>query len=130
MIRAPDQGIVKRKWSVEKSAGPLVMLAELLQKRLIQHGWPCEYKRATTVFFPPEENAPTEVTVNSVVFRRYPGRQDFTEAFWDAFDAMLRVICQEKNISAYRDGCILLLDGPHYVNKYGVLKRGNMPPPF
>jgi len=40
----PDgRGIVPRKWPVEKRHGPLVLLCELVLKKLIQHGWPAVY---------------------------------------------------------------------------------------
>lgn len=133
MQRPDDQATVKRKWSADKSAGPLVLLAEWLQKRLIQHGWPCEYDRLTSVELvqdQPEENARDVETVLGVTFRAMRGRPPCSEHFWDAFDAVLRVVTHEKRLRAYRDGANLHLDGDYHVNKYGVIKCGPLPPPF
>jgi len=41
--QADGRGIVPRKWSVSKEYGPLVLIAERIQKKLIQHGWPVSY---------------------------------------------------------------------------------------
>lgn len=42
--QADGRGIVPRKWSALKTGGPLIHFAELVLKRLIQHGWPADYK--------------------------------------------------------------------------------------
>lgn len=129
--RSPQQAVVKRKWSAEKSAGPLVLLAEWLQKRLIQHGWPCDYLRdIVRVPLGPEENAHQENDVVAVAFGPYRGRQPLNDEFWDAFDGVLRVVSHEKRLRAYRIGANLYLDGEYHVNKYGVIRPGLMPVPF
>ena len=107
------------------------MLAEWLQKRLIQHGWPCEYERELApVGELIEENQEHAEHVRQVVFLPMKNRPPFTEAFWDAFDTVLRVVAHEKGVRAYRQGRNLWLDGDYHVNKYGVIRRGLPPPPF
>lgn len=126
----PDRETVKRKWSADKSAGPLVLLAEWMQKRLIQHAYPCDY---TVSWSPPklgpEENALPDRQAYAVEFHPQKNRI-FTDAFWDAFDTVLRIVCYEKNIRAWREDGLLYLDGVYYVDKYGKIKPGNVPPPF
>jgi len=131
MKNPPDRETVKRKWSAEKSAGPLILAAEWLQKRLIQHAWPCEY----TAFYKryplgPEENADSIRHCYGVEFHAVPGKPRLSSAFWDAFDIALRVVCYEAKIQAWRESGMLYLDGDYHVNKYGKIKRGVMPPPF
>lgn len=130
-MRPSDQQVTtKRKWSADKTAGPLVLLAELIQKRLNQHGWPCDYVRTTAHFLGPEENAGVETTLLAVHFVPARGRPKCNEEFWDAFDAVLRVVAHEKRLRAYRVDANLHLDGQYHVNKYGVIKAGNPPAPF
>lgn len=124
MLRARDQATVKRKWSADKTAGPLVLLAEWVQKRLIQHGWPCDYVQS--VYTDVDDYS----SVFCVTFVEYRNRPPFTSAFWDAFDAVLRVVAHEKNLRCYRDGDSLFLDGVYHVNKYGVIRPGLLPVPF
>lgn len=127
----PDRQTVKRKWSADKSAGPLVLLAEWLQKRLIQHAYPCAYtvyRKAPVTG--PEESASLESEVYGVEFHAAEGRPEPTEKFWDAFDAVLRIIMHEKDVVAWREDGMLYLDGLHYVDKYGKIRRGPVPPPF
>lgn len=126
-----DRETVKRKWSADKSAGPLVLLAEWLLKRLIQHAWPCEYVvQWSDPALGPEVNANQERDAQSVAFRNAAGRPPLSDAFWDTFDCALRVLTHEKDVRAYRDGDRLILDGVYHVNKYGVIRRGPAPAPF
>jgi len=127
----PDRETVKRKWSADKSAGPLVLLAEWVQKRLIQHAYPCEYsiswkERALG----PEENAAASRDAYAVEFHSAKGRAPPTAAFWAAFDTVLRIVTYEKNVRAWREDGMLYLDGEYHVDKYGKIKPGNVPPPF
>lgn len=130
MKHSLEQAVVKRKWSADKSAGPLVLLAEWVQKRLIQHGWPCEYQSRTVWDDPIEDGAVPGASTVAVLFKHYPLKPALGPDFWDAFDAMVRILAHEKDLRAYRDGCRLYLDGVYHVNKYGVIKRGAPPPPF
>lgn len=77
----------------------------------------------------PEENAQQERRAYGVEFVPQKGRQ-FTDAFWDAFDTVLRIVSYEKNIRAWREDGMLYLDGQYYIDKYGKIKPGGMPPPF
>ena len=119
-----ERQTVKRKWSVEKSAGPLVLLAEILQKRLIQHAYPCEYTSYK------KTDADGFTTVYGVEFHSSRGRPPLGPKFWEAFDTVLRIVAYEKNLSAWREDGLLYLDGIYHVNKYGVIRRGLPPCPF
>lgn len=131
MKRPLDQEVTKRKWSADKSAGPLVFLAELLQKRLIQHAWPCSYAvRWSVPYMGPEENQQTEQIAEAIFFKPLGKRPALSVDFWDAFDSVLRIVAHEQRCAAYRDQNRLYLDGPHYLNKYGKIRRGNPPAPF
>jgi len=126
----PERETVKRKWSADKSTGPLVLLAELLQKRLIQHAYPCAYTISwTKVKLGPEDGALPDRRAYAVEFHPQKNRV-FTDVFWSAFDTVLRIVTYECNVRAWREDGFLYLDGDYHVNKYGKIKRGAMPPPF
>lgn len=129
-MRPDGRATVKRKWSADKTAGPLVLLAEWLQKRLIQHAWPCDIVVDRVRLSDIEENADVRDVVRAVRFVPYRGASELTSEFWDAFDVLLRIVAYEKRLRAYRDGDMLHLDGVYHVNKYGVIRPGPMPPPF
>lgn len=123
--------VVKRKWSADKSAGPLVLLAEWLKKRLIQHAYPCDFVvEWDEPFLGPEQFAEREMAAIGVMFVPMGGRPPLDAEFWEAFDGVLRILCYEKNLSAFRQGAQLHLFGDYYVNKWGVIRRGNPPAPF
>jgi hypothetical protein len=130
MQRPSDQATTKRKWSADKTAGPLILLAEWLQKRLIQHAWPCRYEVIWEISPPVEDGANLERTAVDVRFIAQSGRPPLSDNFFDAFDAVLRILMHEKRLQAYRIGANLFLDGDYHVNKYGVIKPGPLPPPF
>jgi len=65
-----------------------------------------------------------------VEFHSARGRPPLGSKFWEAFDAVLRIVSYEKNLSAWREDGLLYLDGIYHVNKYGVIRRGLLPPPF
>lgn len=44
LLSSPNRGWQKRKWAVSKGDGPLIAAAEYVQKKLIQHYWPCTYE--------------------------------------------------------------------------------------
>lgn len=125
-----QQATVKRKWSADKTAGPLVLLAEWIQKRMIQHGWPCAYEVLSSKIQGPEEMAPVETLIHGVFFVEAKGRPKFTEEFWEAFDCVMRIVTHEKRVRAYRDGAHIYLDGQWHVNKYGVIRPGGLSAPF
>ena len=130
MKRPIDRATVKRKWSADASAGPLILLAEWMQKRLIQHAWPCAYVAHWQVVQPVHENEDQRKICVGVTFVPMAGRPPFTDAFWGAFDAVLRVVSHERRLRAYRDGPSLHLDGDWHVNKYNKIRPGPLPPPF
>lgn len=123
--------VAKRKWSADKSAGPLVLLAEWLKKRLIQHAYPCDFiVEWDNRGIGPEENAEAEREAIGVMFVPMGKRPPLAPEFWDAFDGVLRILCYEKNLSAFRQGAQVHLVGAYYVNKWGVIRRGHLPAPF
>lgn len=112
-----SRGRVRKKYTVDRSRGPLVLCAELLLKRLIQHCWPCEY----------EAYRPAGDTVESAFFGPLKGRK-LGPDFFDAFAIAVRVLSSETGARiAYSDGQIWL-EGPHYIGsdgypRYGVRKK-------
>lgn len=125
-----DRATVKRKWSADASAGPLVLLGEWLVKRLIQHGWPCAREITWEIAPPVVEGEELQRRAVGLKIVPYPGRGDFGPAFFDALDAVLRVVSHEARVGAYRQGCEIRLDGPYYVNSARKIRRGPMSAPF
>lgn len=130
MQQLPERRTVRRKWSADKTAGPLVLLAEWMQKRMIQHAWPCRYVASWKYYDAFEAEADREETVYAVEFVPVNGAPAFSQQFWEAFDTALRIVTYEKDVVAWREDGFLYLDGLHYVDKYGKIRRGAMPAPF
>lgn len=112
-----SRGRVRKKYTVDRSCGPLVLCAELLLKRLIQHCWPCDYE----AYRPPGD------TVESAFFGPLKGRK-LGPDFFDAFEIAVRVLSSETGARiGYTEGRIWL-EGPHYIGtdgypRYGVPKK-------
>ena len=107
---SPDRGRIKRKWSVDKENGPLVMAAELVLKKLIQHSWPCEYR------------ADREGGICYARFRAVRGRQigpDFSEAL----ERACRIVGADHRVTIACDGVDMWLDGDYYINRAGKLAK-------
>jgi len=98
----PDgRGILPRKWSVDKLNGPLIYLAEIVLKRLIQHGFPAEYS-----ILPFNSLHP-----NRVEFRNGLGE---TEEFLTCLVRCVGFVFGASRVKWTLVGSVLSLDG-HYV---------------
>lgn len=45
-VQPDGRAIVRKKWLVDKTQGPVVVLAERIIKAMIRRRWPCEWVRA------------------------------------------------------------------------------------
>lgn len=109
MKRPSDRALCKRKWAVNKSDGPLALFAEHLEKKLRKHFYPCrwEYIDDDLVVFLPEKGFPPL----GIEFA------DFLRLCIRNLNADLRVA------GATHVGNLVYLDGPHYIDPRGRLKK-------
>lgn len=114
---SPNRGRVKRKWAVGKTYGPVILIAELLQKKLIQHSWPCEYGAQNTGSY--EEGF--------VTFSATKSKQSLGPDFISALDVAIRIVAAENKCEIERSGLQIRLIGQYHVNKYGKVRPGNPP---
>lgn len=106
-----SRGRDRKKYAVDRLRGPLILAAELLQKRLIQHCWPCAYE---------DEQSMRGHIVTFVAAR---GRQigpDFDEALAIA----VRVLSSETGARIALNHREVWLEGPHYIGSDGYPKSG------
>lgn len=92
------RGIVRRKWSALKTGGPLIFVAERVQKKLIQHGYPASYEALPT----------NRVFTQVVVFRNELGN---TSSFLQCLLDCCEVVSRALRVPCFLDGCSLRLVG-------------------
>jgi len=105
---------VKKKWAVDRSGGPQLLLTELLVKRLVKHSYPCQtglddFGRA--------------------VIQPHMSGGIIPRSFSDILRSALRCFVYELDISAYAYFPFAYwpyveLIGPHHINSRGELRRG------
>lgn len=114
---------------MDKSTGPLLLLAELVQKKLIQHSWPCDLQTGIKINNPVWDGEDQTYTVLGCRFVPRKGRTIGSD-FQEALETALRVVAHTSRARAYLEGTVIFLDGPHYVDKYGKIRVGVLPCPF
>lgn len=106
MTYSPSRGRAKRKWAVDKLSGPQRFAAELIQKKLIQHCWPCQL-----------------IDVHKYTrFIADRGRELHSD-FDEALEAAARVVSTQHKFSFTLYNRAFKLDGDYYINPKGVLKK-------
>lgn len=96
---------MRKKWAVDKTGGPLLFFAELVQKKLIQHSWPCDIKDLG----------------HTVVFKARKGRR-LGRDFHEAAEVALRILGAQHRVryTYYASG--LRLAGDYVLTERGQLK--------
>lgn len=96
---------MRKKWAVAKNGGPRLYFAELVQKKLIQHSWPCQVVEH-----------PTAVRFLPVKGRRLG--PDFTEAL----EIAVRIVADRYRVRArvFNHGVSLL--GDYILTERGEFK--------
>lgn len=118
-VQPDGRGVMKRKYSVEKGEGPVVLLAEWLCKEMIRSKWPCE-----VVAVLPQGGAghPERVTV-----RPLAPVVDFEAFSEEARITLLAIAGMQKHLVAdhvsWEAGCLSLL-AEYHVNHRGQIRRG------
>lgn len=114
----PDRALVKKKWAVNSVDGPLVLLAELVKKKLLHHRLPIDYV--------------IDLNGDVAIFVPVKGRS-FSPAMDRYFRTALAHVCADRKVGAYISGGSYManayqieLDGPHYVDDRGQLKRAKL----
>lgn len=93
--QSDGRGIVPRKWSVDKTHGPLVVICEMVLKRLIQHGWPSDYL----------------VSGGAALFSNALGS---TNSFFQALADAVYIVSDRMRVRVVLDGLTLALVGHWY----------------
>lgn len=94
----PDgRGILPRKWSADKLGGPLRYFAELVLKRLIQHGFPASYRMLSN------GGVPTVV--------RFENELGETDAFLQALSDALEIVARRCRCYFEAVGTLVRLAG-------------------
>lgn len=109
MIREPSRFRAKKKYSVDRSRGPLVLCAELIQKRLVQHCWPCTYVESEGGDY--------------CEFQPLAGRR-LGPDFIAALSVAVRVLAADTGARLWSSSTGLFLEGPHYIGADGYPKFG------
>lgn len=128
-VQPDGRGIVARKWSVDKGAGPVVLVAERIAKKLIQHGWPVELERLR----------PTRGQGQRVRLRLLTGPE--TPEFLAALECAVQIESHYWPADVRAEGSCVWLQGPHHMvvrlyfsggkaMKVARVKRGPLPCPF
>lgn len=103
--------LVKKKWRLNSEDGPLVLAAEHLVKRMLQHRYSCHY----------------EVTPLGVTFFSDRSKPDPTKYFADVLTLAVRIINADHRVAIRiftgEHGPTITFDGPHEVNARGELKK-------
>lgn len=106
----------RRKWRVDCESGPLVLLAELLKKKLRAHGWPVDYRICGDfIRFIADDKA------------------SLGDDFDDALPLAVAIIGSDYRLDIGCEARQAWFEQEHYVDlrrKPGVLRVGIMPPPF
>lgn len=118
MLFSPDRGLVRKKWAVNKTDGPLVMYAELLQKKLHHHKIPCAYT--------------VEHEMGAVAFHPAKWRGPFSPDFRLFLNIAIKTVNADRRVSGYMlpahdQKFYVMLDGPHFITRRGDLKKGVSP---
>lgn len=124
---SPDRGLQKNKWATDKSGGPLLLYAELVQKKLIRHHWPCQYHVAVQGHDPVDGEY--HRYAHGIMFLPLKGR-NFSFDFQEALACAARVVAADGRFLGYASGQSIFLDGPHHINKQGKIRQGDLPAPF
>lgn len=107
--KSRDRAVCKPKWAVTKCDGPLVLYGELLLKKLRAHYVPARYE---------------VIDDETLVFLPDRLRGDFSADFTEFLSLCIRVVNADRRVSGYLSGSnLVLLDGPHFVNPRGQLKK-------
>lgn len=115
MLNSPDRGLVRKKWAVNKTDGPLVMYAELVQKKLHHHKIPCAYT--------------VDYDMGAVGFHPAKHRRAFSGDFRRLLHIAAKTVNADRRVSGYvipaNDQLFyVMLDGPHFITRRGDLKKG------
>lgn len=113
MLNSPDRGHVRKKWAVNKSDGPQIMFAELVQKKLHHHKVPCEYS--------------FDHALGAVVFHPARWRREFGSDFRKFLYIAVAHVNAERRVSgkvlpASDQRFIVMLDGEHEISPQGILR--------
>lgn len=109
MLNSPERGLCKRKWAVCKVDGPLVLYANLLEKRLRRHFFPCKW---------------VMIDDELIQFTPVNPLAKFGPDFGEMFRLCIRNINSDLRVQgAHRSGYLLCFDAPHHINAKGILKR-------
>lgn len=111
--QADGRGIIARKWSAYKEGGPLVLLCERIQKKMIQFGWPCRYEvEKTNRVFP-------------LLARWFHLDGCETPQFWEALQNAVEIVSSACRFPAVLCAGVLSVDDGFSVDvKTGRIVRG------
>lgn len=103
----------RKKWRVCSNAGPLVLAGELLQKRMLQHRYPCEYTEGE---FP-----------DALVFHSARGQPQADAHFFRVLEIAVRIVNADKRVSIQMvrlsdHRAAIILVAPHHIDDRGQLK--------
>lgn len=111
------RAVTKRKWSVDRSAGHCCFMAELVQKRMVKHHWPCEYL--------PERFRGPEC--DQVRFFHPVGLE--TPEWLEALASITRAVADVQGAKVrLTEDTLLDLVCLHHFTKDGRLRPGDRPP--
>lgn len=105
MTYSPSRGRAKRKWAVDKLSGPQRFVAELIQKKLIQHCWPCQ----------------VEDVRHYSVFKADRFREIHSD-FDEALDVAARIVCGQLGVNYDLYNRAFKLEGEYYLTDRGRIK--------
>lgn len=104
-----DKQVGRKKWRVNSVDGPLILAAELLKKKMLQHRYPCDYS----------------VTPEGVTFTK--GKKATDARFADTLAIAARIVNADLRVSlrlfSGEAGPILILEGEHEVTSENRLRK-------
>ncbi|AXH76148.1 MAG: hypothetical protein [Microviridae sp.] len=115
MMRSPDRKRAKRKYRLDRSSGPVVLIACFVQKKLIHHSWSCALEYELTRDEEMDYNFPYIVR-----FVPLPGAPFFGPDWYDAFALAVRLVSDANpKVVISVDKNLLWLVGSYDINRYG-----------
>lgn len=113
IVESDGRSPVKRKWLVDKRAGPLVLFSELVQKKLLHHAWPVEY----------------EITGDVSMFLPQEGFL-LGSSFDLALSRAVIIVSGERRVIADASGRCVCLRAEYWIDERGRFRDGEPPVPF
>lgn len=116
LVGEDGRGVAVRKWLVDRSAGHLVFLAELTQKAMLKHHWPCEYA------------APKHGRPQARLVHFFHPEKLHSPAWHYALQVLAHSVADAQGATIKLDGRALSLVGEYHWKADGRLGKGGKPP--